>query len=100
MSVGQDEAVPIGPLRFGGVVPHDPGEEHMGHRGESHGRPGVAGVGRPGGVHGQAADDVDAELVEPVGAGGVGHGQQRISHRGQPYRSMVTWSTPGLPVSG
>ena len=52
--VGQDETVPVGPFGVGRVVAHDAGEQHVGQRGEGHGRAGVAGVGGPGGIHGQA----------------------------------------------
>ena len=54
---------PGGPRR---IVAQDPGEEHVGQGGEGHRRARVAGLGRPGGVDGEAPDDVDTELF-PLG---------------------------------
>ena len=69
VAVGQDEAVPVGPVGVGRVVVHDPGEQHVGQWGEGHGRAASGRSWRPGGVHGQAPDDVDAQLLEGEGVG-------------------------------
>ena len=69
MAVGQHEPVAVGPVGLGGVVAHDPGEQDVGQRGQGHRRAGVAGVGGPGGVHGQSPDDVHSQLVETAGVG-------------------------------
>ncbi len=45
--VGQDEPVAVRPVGVGRVVAQDPGEQDVGQRGERHGRPRVARVGRP-----------------------------------------------------
>jgi hypothetical protein len=62
MAVRQDEAVTVRPVRRVRIVSHDPGPEHMGQRRQRHGGARVTRVGLLGGVHGQAADDVDTEL--------------------------------------
>ena len=78
--VGEDEAVAVGPLGVRRVVVHDPGEQHMGQWGQRHGRARVARVGGPGGIHGQAPDDVDPELVEIAVAGRVGELDGAFTH--------------------
>ena len=60
----EDEAVAVRPCGVGGVVAHDAGPQHVGERCQRHGRARVPGVGPLGRVHGQAPDDVDAQLVE------------------------------------
>jgi hypothetical protein len=60
----QDEAVAIGPFRVGGVVSHDPREQHVADGSERHRRTGVSGFGLLDGVHGQGPDGVDAEQIE------------------------------------
>src|SRR6202034_2841806 len=42
---GEHEAVPVGPVRVGGVVVHDPRPQDVGQRGQGHGRAWVARVG-------------------------------------------------------
>ncbi len=64
VAVREHEAIAVGPERVGRIVPHDPREQHVGERGECHRGSGVARVGCPWGVHRQAPDDVDAELLE------------------------------------
>ena len=60
----QHEPVAVGPVGALGVIGHDPGPQHVGQRGEGHGRALVARPGRVGRVHGQRLDDVDAEPVD------------------------------------
>ena len=62
--VREDKTVPIRPQRLFGVVPHDARPEHVGQRRQGHGRAGVPGIGLLGGIHGQSADHVDAQLDE------------------------------------
>ncbi len=71
---GEHEPVASGPVRVGGVVPHDPVEEQVRRRGEAHRRPRVAVAGFLHGVHGQHADRVDGPAVEvgPVESGKLG----------------------------
>jgi hypothetical protein len=64
MSVGQHEAIAVGPLRVSGVVLHDAGPEHVRKGGERHGRARMPGVRALRRVHGEAADHVDAELLD------------------------------------
>ena len=72
---GEDEAVAIRPIRVGRVMAHYPGPQHMGQGGERHGRTRMARIGLLGGVHGQAADHVDAELLEiSITGGSSAHG--------------------------
>ena len=64
MAARKDEAVAVGPIGVGGVVAHDARPT-----GREPGAPGPwpcpgAGIGLAGGVHGQATDDVDAELLD------------------------------------
>ena len=72
VAVGQHEPVPVRPVRIGRVVAHDPGEQHMGQRGQRHRRARMSGVGGPRGVHGQAADDVDGHAARVRHSGGRG----------------------------
>jgi hypothetical protein len=67
MAGGEDEPVPVGPPRVGGVVAHDPGEEHVGERSQRHGGSRMAGVGLLDGVHRQPPDHVDRLALELVG---------------------------------
>ena len=94
MAVGQDEPVAVRPVGAGRVVAQDPGEQDVGQRGEGHGRARVARLGRPGGVDGEPADDVDPQLLELGGrasgrggtGGGLGIGQTLpVVHRGSGY---------------
>ena len=95
---GEDEAVAVGPLRVARVVAHDARPEHVGQRGQRHGGARVPGVGRFGRVHGEAADDVDAQLDQPR----VLHHRRGVSapSRGHPNRPLppvvraVTYSSP------
>ena len=64
MSVGQHEAIAVGPLRVGGVVLHDAGPEHVREGGERHRSAGMPGVRALRRVHGEAADHVDPELLD------------------------------------
>ena len=73
VAVGQDEAVTVGPVGVGRVVAHDPGEQHVCEGRQRHGRARVARIGLLRGVHGQAPDHVDPELLELR----FGHGENR-----------------------
>ncbi len=73
----EHEAVAAGPVRVGGVVPHDLLEQEVRRGGEAHGRAGVAVADLLHGVHRQDADRVDGLRVEfaPVERGQSGrHG--------------------------
>ena len=72
----EHEAVAVGPVGRVGVVPHDPGPQHVGQRGERHRRAGVAAVGGLRHVHGQATDDVDGA---GGGVGVSGHAEQYVA---------------------
>ena len=61
---GEDEAVPVGPGRVGGVERHDPAVQHVRERRQCHRRALVAAVGRQRSVHGEATDHGDGLLVE------------------------------------
>jgi len=69
--VGQHEPVAVRPVGLGRVVSQDPGEQDVGQGGEGHGRPRMPRVGRSRRVHGDAADDVDATLLERTARNGV-----------------------------
>ena len=84
VAVGEDEPVPVGPVGLGGIMVHDPGEQHMGQRGQGHGGTRMSGVGGPGGIHGQPPDHVDAELLECSIAGDVGCDGIGSCHWGHP----------------
>ena len=86
MAVGQDEAVAVGPGGFGGVVAHDPREKDVRQRRQRHGRARVARIGLLGGVHGQAAHDIDPELFELR----FGHPENRTRSGGPPTRSSTS----------
>ncbi len=79
--VGEDEAVAVGPLRVTWVVGHDPGPEHVGQGGERHGGARVPRLGGFRRVHGEASDDVDAELDQP---GVLDDGWGGVQRHGQP----------------
>ena len=89
--VREHEAVPVGPLGVLRVVVHDPGPQDVRQRSERHGGPGVARMGRLRRVHGDATDDVDAELDEP----GVLHHRRRCLHR-----HVVTLTVRPRPLAG
>ncbi len=72
MAAGKNEPVPVRPLRVVRVVSQELRPQHIGSRSLGHGRAGVPAVGLLDGVHGKAADGVDAEFVEL--GGGKGHG--------------------------
>ncbi len=82
MTVGEHEAVAVGPVGIRGIMAEDPGEQDVGQRGQGHSRTGMAGVGMLGGVHRQAADHVDAELLHRCVAGDF----RWSSHCWSPYR--------------
>src|SRR4029453_689605 len=63
----QDEAVTVGPIGVGGVVPQDACEEHVRQRCKRHGGAGMAGVGPLDRVHRQSADHVDGAPLELLG---------------------------------
>ena len=99
VSVGEDEAVTVGPVRVDRVVAHDPGEEHVGQRGQGHGGTRVARVGLLRGVHGQATDDVDPELFELR----FGHDETvpvRRALDSDPLRPTRPGPGPGPPPGG
>ena len=58
MTIGQNEAVTIPPVRVGGVVLEELAPQHRPHFGHAHGRAGMPGVGLLDGIHGQNADYV------------------------------------------
>ena len=60
----EHEAVTAGPVRIGGVVPHDLLEQQVRRGGQAHGRAGVAVADLLHGVHRQDADRVDGLRVE------------------------------------
>ena len=60
----QDEAVARRPERGRRVVAEELVVEHVGHRGQGHGRAGMAALGRLDGVHRQGADGVDGQLLD------------------------------------
>jgi hypothetical protein len=66
----EDEAVAVRPVAVGGVVRHDPREEHVRERRQRHRRPGVPRVRALDGVHREPAHHIDGAAFEvPV----VGH---------------------------
>ena len=60
----ENEAVAVRPRGIGRVVAHDARPEDVGQRRQRHRCARVPGVGPLGRVHGQAPDDVDAQLLE------------------------------------
>ena len=66
MTCGEDEPVSVEPVLVRGVVTQEAGPQHVGNGRHAHGHAGMAGVGLLNGVHGKAADDVGAKLVERV----------------------------------
>ena len=64
MAVGQDEAVPPGPLGVGGVAAEVAGEEDVGQGCQGHGGTGMARVGLLDHVHGQALDRGNALPIQ------------------------------------
>ncbi len=60
----EHEAVAVEPGRVGRVVAHDPREEDVAERRQSHRRAGVSRVRLLNGVHRQGPDRVDGQLVE------------------------------------
>jgi len=56
----EDEAVPIGPVGVGRVVPQEARPQHIGHVRRPHGHPRMARFGPLYRIHGQGADGVDA----------------------------------------
>ena len=79
MAARQHESVTVEPLRTVRVVVHDPGPEHVGQWRERHRCAGMAAVRLLHGIHGEAADHVDAELLRP-GGGLVGDGCYLVAH--------------------
>ena len=75
----EHEAVTVEPLRTVGVVVHDPGPQDMSEGRQRHRRAGMAAVRLLHGIHGQAADHVDAELLGLDG-GLVGDGCCLVAH--------------------
>ena len=65
--LGQHEAVAVGPDGITGVEAEDPLPELVGHRRDAHRGPRMAGLGLLDGVHAQAADGVDGQLVQLAG---------------------------------
>ena len=80
---GEDEAIPVGPVRPLGVVAHDPGPQHVGQRSQGHGGALVARARRVGSVHGQSLDHVDPEPLDsrhrPSGHALSGHSRLTIA---------------------
>ena len=80
--VGQDEPVPVEPLRVGRVELEEPGPEHVGGRGQRHGRARMAAAGLLDRVHRQGPDGVDRQPVKVGGRhgrGGLGgHGSSSL----------------------
>ncbi len=58
VTIGQNEAVTVGPERVCGVVLQHFAPEHFGDIGHAHGGTGVPGVGLLDGIHGQGPDGV------------------------------------------
>ena len=79
MTAGQYEAVAIWPLGPGRIVAEHLVEQHVGGRGQGHGRAGMPALGRLDGVHGEGADGVDRKLLDVLG--GVGHVVSSLSRR-------------------
>ena len=71
MAAREDEPVTVGPGRFARVVGHHLRPQDVGEGSEGHGRARMPGVGPLGGVHRQAPDDVDAQLLKVA----LPHGQ-------------------------
>ena len=64
MTLGEDEAVPIGPDGIGGVEAEHPLPEGVGDGGDPHRRAGVARVGPLDRVHAEPTNGVDREDIE------------------------------------
>ena len=92
VAVGQDEAVPIGPLGVVRVVLEDAAVEDVGERGERHRRALVAALGPQRRVHGETTDDVDRL--------GLDVGREGGRHRGRPYPTLRSrqYRDVGQPV--
>ena len=58
VAVRQHEAVAVGPVRIGRVVPQVIAPQHLGDVGHAHRHAGMAGIGLLHGVHRQRADRV------------------------------------------
>ena len=64
VTVRQDEAVAVRPVRIVGVIVQELTPERICHRRQRHRRSWVAGVGLLHRVHGKCADGVDSDLVD------------------------------------
>ena len=79
---GEDEAIPIDPVRVLRVMAQVPGEQHPGDRCERHGRAGMAGSCTLDGVHGEGPDRVDTQPFHTRRSSGRVH--PGILHHGRP----------------
>ena len=71
MSSGQNETVPIEPVRVLGVILHDLIVKNMTHRRTAHGQTRVAGISFLNRINGQESDSVDGLLNEGSFGGGA-----------------------------
>jgi hypothetical protein len=77
----QHEAIPPRPERLLRIVGEKLVPDRVSHRGEGHGRAGVAGIGLLNGVHRQGADGVDGKQIEAGSV--VGHGEIAVNQAGR-----------------
>ena len=92
VAVRQHEPVAVGPVGRGGVVLHDPREQHVGERRERHRRAGVTRIRLLHRVHREPADHVDPALLElaHVDVGGCHRAPSHVASDGlapRPFRS-------------
>jgi hypothetical protein len=81
----EHEPVPVEPLRVDRVEPQEPGPQHLGGRGQRHGRARMAVAGLLDGVHGQDTDGVDRQPVQVH----LGSGQRVGRHLTSSFRVVA-----------